>query len=451
MHKSLPVMKSAFSLVFAFIMVLTACSSLSETAPWNCPECGREGNTGNFCGFCGHPAPWLETPTDSGSPSADPVIWNITVWVSENAVDLTKKQIQAYNKSNQDGLIFNAAIKPVSESEAADKMLTNIAAGADLYCFAQDQFARLLKAGALLQLDDSSAQAVRRNNDTGSVAAAVYGDALYAWPLTSDNGYFMYYDKRVIPESDIDSLEKLISDCEKAGKTFDFELQTSAWYMASFFFATGCRSEWITDNAGTFIAVNDTFNSPEGRISVKGMKKLLDSPVHRNSSSVTEFKNGAAVVVSGTWDYLSAQKILGTHLGTADLPSFEWNGVEYHLGSFNGCKLMGVKPQAVAEKGAALHKLAQYLTRESAQMERFTALAWAPSNLIAQKSDAVQANPGIAALLAQAPFSVPQGDIHASWWDIAKTIADDVKKAAKESDLQKALDHYSSQIQNVLK
>ena len=29
-------------------------------APWDCPGCGRTGNTGNYCGRCAHPAPWIE-------------------------------------------------------------------------------------------------------------------------------------------------------------------------------------------------------------------------------------------------------------------------------------------------------------------------------------------------------------------------------------------------------
>ena len=44
------------------------------------------------------------------------------------------------------------------------------------------------------------------------------------------------------------------------------------------------------------------------------------------------------------------------------MPSFEVDGTEYHMGSFNGFKLMGVKPQSDANKQAALHKLAQYLS-----------------------------------------------------------------------------------------
>ena len=372
--------------------------------------------------------------------------YDITVWVAEKAVDLTKQQIEAFNSSNELGIVFNATVEPVSEADAATQMITDVEAGGDIFCFAQDQFARLVQAGALAALGEGAANFVRTSNDEGTVAAATSGDTVYAYPLTADNGYFMYYDKSVIPEEDVDSLEKLIADCEAAQKYFAFEMQSSAWYLASFFFATGCESTWTTDDEGAFISVKDTFNSPNGLIAVKGMKKLVDSPFHLSSSSGSEFSSNAAIVVTGTWDYETVKGILGDNMGVADLPSFEVDGTEYHLGSFNGCKLLGVKPQVDAYKLAALHQLARYLTGEQGQMERFEALSWGPSNLVAQASDAVQANPGLAALIAQSPYSVPQGQIHGSWWDIAKVIGDDVKNATDEAGLQQALDNYYDKI-----
>ena len=39
---------------------LFATLSNGERAAWDCPECGRKGNTGNFCGNCAHPAPSSE-------------------------------------------------------------------------------------------------------------------------------------------------------------------------------------------------------------------------------------------------------------------------------------------------------------------------------------------------------------------------------------------------------
>ena len=384
--------------------------------------------------------------TNNGGSTELAGTYDIVVWVGEDAVDLTIKQIADFNATNTYGITFNATVNPVSEATAADQMLVDVQAGADIFCFAQDQFARLVNAGALDQLGTGAAATVSEANDAGVVAAATSGSTMYAYPMTSDNGYFMYYDKSVIPESDIDSLEALIADCEGANKFFAFEMNSSAWYLASFFFATGCVSEWTTDDDGTFVSVRDTFNSPEGLIAVRGMKKLVDSPMHKSASSADEFANGAAIVVTGTWAFEAIKDILGDNMGVADLPSFEVDGTSYHLGSFNGCKLMGVKPQTDATRAAALHKLAQFLTDETRQMERFEALSWGPANKAAQASDAVKANPGLAALLEQNNYSIPQGQIHGSWWDIAKVIADDVKAATDDAGLQAALDNYSNKI-----
>ena len=389
-------------------------------------------------------------PQQGGNePSGDSPLagtYDITVWVGEAAVDLTKKQIEDYNNTNELGIKFVATVNGVSEATSADQMLVDVSVGADIYCFAQDQFARLVQGNALAVLDDEAAAIVKAANDPGVVAAATTGDKMYAYPLTSDNGYFMYYDKTVIPEEDVDSLEKLIADCEAAQKYFAFETNTSAWYIASWFFATGCKSEWTTGDDGSFISVLDTFNSPEGLIAVKGMKKLVDSKYHISSSSGDEFASDAAIVVTGTWNFEAIQKLLGDHMGVTDLPSFEVDGKEYHLGSFNGCKLMGVKPQSDSLRLLALQLLAEYLTDFDRQMERFNELSWGPSNLQAQASDAVQANPGLAALLKQNEYSRPQGQIHGAWWDIAKVIGDDVKAATDEAGLQAALDNYYNKI-----
>ena len=79
-------------------------------------------------------------------------------------------------------------------------------------------------------------------------------------------------------------------------------------------------------------------------------------------------------------------------------------------------------------------------------MERFNTASWGPSNLVDQADPAVQANPGLAALLMQNQYSVPQGQIHGSWWDIAKVIGTDVENATDEAGLQAALDNYQAAI-----
>ena len=176
------------------------------------------------------------------------------------------------------------------------------------------------------------------------------------------------------------------------------------------------------------------------------MNKLVKSPMHLSSSKASEFASGAAIVVTGIWDYTTAEEILGDNMGVTDLPSFEVDGTEYHLGSFSGCKLLGVKPQVDAGKATALTALAGFLTGEQCQLERFEARAWGPSNLAAQGSDAVQANPGLIALQKQNQYATVQGQIHGSWWDIGKVIGDDVKAAEDDAGLQAALDNYYDKI-----
>ncbi|MBQ2062111.1 MAG: extracellular solute-binding protein [Oscillospiraceae bacterium] len=398
-----------------------------------------------------------KTPTPTPTPGKDdPATTNelagtydITVWVADNIVDLTKKQIDDFNANNTDGIKFNATVEPVGEGDAATNMITDVEAGGDLFCFAQDQFARLVQANALSKLGTQAGEMVKNANDAGAVAAATIDGELYAYPLTADNGYFMYYDKSVIPEEHLDSLEAIIADCEAAGKNFSMETETSAWYIASFFFGTGCVSEWSTDTEGNW-SLNDTFNSDKGLIAAKGLKKLEDSAIHVSSSASEDFEKGSAVVVTGPWAFNTIQGILGDNMGATDLPSFEVDGNEYHMGSFSGFKLMGVKPQTDAVKAAALHKLAQYLTGEQGQMERFEAVAWGPSNINDQNAEAVQANIGLSALREQAPYATLQGQIAGSWWDIAKVIGTNVKEATDEAGLQAALDAYTASIKEFL-
>ncbi len=382
-------------------------------------------------------------PASSGNELAG--TYDIKVWVAEEIVELTKTQIDNYNATNTDGIVINATIEPVGEGDAATAMTTDIEAGADIYCFAQDQAARLIQAGALAQLGVAAGENVTANNDPGAVSAVTSGDILWAYPLTADNGYFMYYDKSVISEDIVDDMSALIAACEAAGRNFSFELE-NAWYFVSYFFATGCTSDWVTDDDGAFISVNDTFNSANGLIAAKGIQELVTSSCYVNSSTTADFEAAvpSAVVVSGTWNYENALGILGENMGVADLPSFTVDGETYHLASYNGCKLMGVKPQTDPVKAAVLHKLAQYLTGEQCQLERFEAKGWGPANLAAQQNEKVQESVHLAALWAQNAYSVPQGQIHGSWWDIGKVVATNIKNGM---DLQEALDTYQASME----
>ena len=369
--------------------------------------------------------------------------YDITMWVSElnGVAELTQQQIDAFEAANP-GIVINATIEGVTEADAGSKVVADVASAPDIYCFAQDQLARLVQAAALAAPGKGAAETIKSANDAGSVAAGSVAGTLYAYPMTSDNGYYMYYDTSIISEEDAESLEKIIAACEANNVKFRYALE-NAWYTASFFFATGCHSNWTMNEAGEFTAVDDDFNSEAGLAAMKGMQKLAQSPAYDSNADIF---TDAGVVITGIWNANAAAEHFGANLGATDLPSFEVDGQSYHLGSYTGNKLMGVKPQNDAKKAAVLSLLAQFLTNEECQMQRYEQFQWGPSNKNAQASDAVQANTSLAALAKQGEFGQPQGQIHGSWWDIAKVLGADAKAATGEADLKAALENYATTI-----
>ena len=371
--------------------------------------------------------------------------YDITMWVSEKegVADQIKAQIADFMKANP-GIVINASVEGVTEADAGSKVVADVATAPDIYCFAQDQLARLVTASALAAPGKKATEEIKANNDAGSVAAASVAGTVYAYPMTSDNGYYMYYNKSIITNPE--SLEQIIKDCEANNVKVRFALE-NAWYTASFFFATGCTSTWTMNESGEFIGINDDFNSAKGIAAMKGMKMLAQSPAYDSNADIF---TDAGVVVTGIWNAQAAADHFGENLAATDLPSFTVDGKEYHLGSYSGNKLMGVKPQTDAKRGAVLSRLAQYLTGEKCQNDRFASFEWGPSNKNAQASEAVQNNISLAALAKQNAFATPQGQIGGAWWDIAKVLGADAKAATDDAALQTALDNYTNAIKSWL-
>ena len=49
--------KGRIAVILLALICLFVGMANSEGEAWDCPECGRKGNTGNFCGNCRYPAP----------------------------------------------------------------------------------------------------------------------------------------------------------------------------------------------------------------------------------------------------------------------------------------------------------------------------------------------------------------------------------------------------------
>ncbi len=369
---------------------------------------------------CGNSA-----PAPAEAPAGEDVDYgtgSIKVWVPEATVDFTKEQVAAFMEANPQFAGYEVSVEPVGEADAASNMLTDLGAGADIFNFAQDQLARLVSAGALIELSEENAAAVSAENNPDSVAAATMAGTVYAYPLTADNGYFLYYDKSVV--TDPSSLEAILADCEAAGKGFYMEIN-SGWYQPAFFFGAGCELTYDTDDSGNFTACNVDYASDKGVGALKAMIALHKSPAFNNGSSISNATNVAAIV-DGTWDAGAAKELFGDNYACAKLPTFDLNGTATQMGGFTGFKLLGVKPQEDEKKLAVCDELALFLASGDVQAARYKAANWGPSNLAAQADPDVQADVALTALRDQIAFDVPQGQYPGDYWSLATALGDSV-------------------------
>ena len=371
---------------------------------------------------------------------------NITVWAPEEISALTQEKLDAWLAGQAD---FNGkytiTVSAMGEGEAATQLLTDVEAGADVYGFAQDQLARLVSAGALSAPGGVFKDNIEKNNDAGAVGAATLDGKVYAYPETSDNGFFLYYDKSVV--TDPSTLAGILEQCAAAGKNFYMDIQ-SGWYDVAFFFATGAECYYEYDTEGAVSGSVCDYNSDKGLKALKAMVNMAANPNFSQStgSDAALFDpNGgtAGAIVSGTWDSAKVAELLGDNMGAAKLPTFTVDGETFQMSGFGGFKLIGVKPQTDSDKLTFCHLVADYLSSEEMQTARFEANGWGPSNLKVQASEAVQSDIALAALANQLQYCPPQGQYPNAYWILTEAFGTDINSGkyngASDEELLSAL------------
>ena len=377
--------------------------------------------------------------------------YDIKIWVDDKIVELTKSQVGQFVAASNGKYTINAKIEPVGESSAASSMLQDVQDGADLFCFARDQLSRLKVAGALAKLSSSYVDNLISEMGDDAVNAAKVNDDVYAFPITSDNGYFLYYDKSVISDDDATDMSKILADCQAKGKTLNFEARSNGFYAASYFMATGCYSSWtLNSESGKFESYTDNYNSAAGLEAAKGLKELDNKTLVAGNSQASKLGSSSAAVVSGIWEYEVAKKNLGDNLGCAELPYFHVGDASYHLSSFDGYKLLGVKPQVDARKASVCRKLARFLTGEDCQGQRFDEASWGPTNKAASQKESVLAHDGLQALAKQHEYAKPQGQCPGAWFTALATTAKAVTATATDDQLRLILKNYENGLPELL-
>lgn len=374
-----------------------------------------------FCACGGKQADNVSTESVASEDEASQMQENtdkkveLTVWGAEEDQALLAQIVDSFKQEYAKEAEFEITIAVESESSCKDTLLGDIANGADVFAFADDQLMSMVAAGVLAPVPN--ADEIKARNVEGAVAASTVNETLYAYPMTADNGYFMYYNKAYFTEEDIKTLDGMLAVAAANGKKIAMDW-TSGWYLYSFFGATGLTVGLNEDGISNYCTWNATDGAIKGVDVANAMLSISANPAF-GSMGDTDFVAGArddSVIagVGGVWLATEIEKIWGANYGAVKLPTYTCAGQQVQMASFTGYKMVGAN--AYSEHVDWALKLADWITNEDNQMLRYAQRGLGPSNIKASETPEIASSPAIGALLEQAEFGSLQR-IGGKYWD----------------------------------
>lgn len=367
------------------------------------------------CGSKEETAATAEAPEEeTGLPSGDV---SLRVWGADEDEELVNQIISGFIKEYGSMANFNITFEAHSESSAKDEILGDVLNAPDVFTFADDQLMALVASGVLKKVENDS-EISGRNLAAASDAASVNG-TLYAYPLTADNGYFLFYNKAVISDEAVQSMDSLMAAAGAAGQKVFMEMN-SGWYMYAFFGNTDMEIGLNDDGISTYCNWNAKYTNITGRDVAEAMAAIGRNPAFTCESN-DGFVGGAAdgtfaAGVSGIWDENGIKEAWGDNYAACKLPTYTVAGQQVQMSSYAGYKLVGVNSYSKNQAWAA--KFADWMTNEQNQTLRFEMRGQGPSNTNASGAGAVAESKAIQALQQQAEYSSLQR-VGGTYWDPA--------------------------------
>ncbi len=433
--------KKLVSMLLCATMVATMATGCGDTSGDDKkPSSGASSETGGN-----------NNDSSGGGGSSETV--SLRLWGAEEDQDYLKQLVSKFESTYSDQK-FNIEIGVESESTAKDTVLTDIEAAADVYSYASDQLADLVRAGALAALDDVSEvltkagktlDDVKSANAPDSVEAATLNGKMYGFPTGGANTYFLYYDSSIVSDEDAKTWDSLLAAAAKGKKKVGMTLN-SGWYNASFFYGAGFTTG-LNEDGTTTMDWNGT--SADGNSGVDVVKSMLDitsnsafMPIADGQISNTIASGDLCAVISGAWDSGKAEEIWGDGYSATKLPTYTLGGKQIQMAPAYGYKFEAVNAYSKNTGWAVL--LAEFISNEESQKLHFDLLKQPPTNSNVLASDAIQNDKAIAAAVSQGDFGVIQA-VGQKYWDTSKTFGEMVAKgkinAKDDKAIQKALDN----------
>lgn len=340
---------------------------------------------------------------------------SLTIWAEETNHEMLGRMAESFKQEYGGQAEFDIQIVSSVDAQTKSDVLSDIHNAADVFFFADDQLTSLAAGGALAKVPN--ADEIKAANTEGSVAAASIQDTLYAYPMTADNGYFLYYDKTYFTDEDVKTLDRILEVAAENEKKFSMEWD-SGWYLYSFFGNTGLDFGINDDGVTNHCNWNTTEGDVIGADIVNAMLDIAMHPGFVNlpdSEFIAGVQDGTIIAgVSGVWNAMEIQAAWGSDYGAVKLPTFTCAEKQIQMSSFIGYKMAGAN--AYSDHVDWALKLADWVTNEQNQILRFEERNQGPSNIKAAASDKVEQVPAIQAVIAQSEYGVLQR-VGNNYWD----------------------------------
>lgn len=358
---------------------------------------------------------------------------------ADNELDLLREIADGFIEENKDNANITITLEPTYNDEIKKQLLEEVNEGPDVYVFVDDLLPLFAASGVLEKIDYPDE--VRNNNVEGSVIAASVKDDIYAYPLTADNGYFMYYNKKYFNEEDVKTLDGILSVASQNGKKMVMDWG-SGWYLYSFFGKTGMKLGLNADGATNYCDFNKTTGEIKGTDVAQAMYDISRNPGFQNGGDGDILKgaeDGSVIAaVSGIWNAKELENIWGKDYAAVKLPTYTCAGKQVQMASFAGYRMVGVNAYSTQKEWA--EKLARYMTNEENQELRFERRSQGPSNKKVAEFDQVKESIAIQAVLQQSEHSSLQRIGERYWGAMVEYAASFLNGEIRPSNFQSKLD-----------
>ncbi len=378
---------------------------------------------------------------DSGKSGGEVTDISLKVWCPQNQVDtgIMEQQQKEFAEAHPEwNITWTTEI--VGEDNAKTEILKDVGAAADVFFFASDQLIELVDAGAIAQLGGTAEKMVKEEIAESVRATAMIGDATYAIPFTH-NTFFLFYDKTLMNEDDITSLEKIMAK-DTPDNVYNFYFESAGgWKLGCYYYGAGLT---VFGPEGNDLSAGVDWNNETGVAVTNYLIDLINNPkcAYDGEISVTELigDHRLGVWFDGSWNYDAYKNILGDDMGISIIPTFNPDGHDYQLKGFYSSKCIGVN--AHSQNMAAAVAFATYLGSEEQQTLRYEKSAQIPANIAAGQSEAVTSDPLASVIVREANEASVMQPVHSvfstRYWTYAGAIPTEIRSKELTKDNVKA-------------